>query len=650
MALRWYQEQAVAACWDYLREKTGSPVLVLPTGSGKTHVLSEICRKVVTLGGRVVILAHVKELLEQAADKLAGYIEHDKIGVYSAGLNKRETQKPVTVAGIQSIYTRAAELGSVQLVIVDEAHMIPPEGSGRYRTFLSDLQQTNPKARLIGLTATPYRLGAGWIVKDRAGDDGKDRLFDTIAYEAQLYTLIKGGFLSQVISKGAKQAPDFSDVHTTRGDFDESEIERVLSGKNVLEAICREIVEKTRDRKKVLIFCNRRESARRCVGIIGNLLHAETNIAAEVDGETPSGQRAEIIAAFREDPNYLNLFDEPPTPIKYLCNVGVFTTGFDAPNVDCVALLRPTKSLTLYQQMVGRGLRKCDEKSNCLILDFGGNIDRHGPIDTAAPQEYGKESKPRNWKECKACGTFNALNARTCKECGAEFERRDVDPNKNLVSKASGGAILSSEVGDPEKPIIEEFNVVRLEVEEHYKRNAEPGTPPTLQCKYTVIGPYWAKFEWLCPEHGVKMRGKFKRWWEEKSNAPAPETVREAVALINAGFLATPYKIETTTKPRNKFPDIKWLEFSDVPRYDPEKAKRALNEEDFLNDFGAFEEDLEPLVVTPAPTKTCDGCVNYSPDDIGGAFWCKEWGETIPEELKDHLNCFRASSNDPLPF
>ena len=656
MALRWYQQQAVMACWDYLRNKQGAPVLVLPTGSGKTHVIAALCQQVVQWGGRVVVLAHVKELLQQAADKLSAYLPADNIGVYSAGLNSRETDKRVIIAGSPSNYTRANELGSIQLVIVDEAHMIPPEGNGRYRTFLNDLQQINTQARLVGLTATPYRLGSGWIVRDRVDfDDNKDRLFESIAYEAPLYKLISDGTLSQVISQSAKHKPDFSGVHTTRGDFDEKEIEAIWNGRGVLESATFEIIDKAKERNKVLIFCNRVESARRVAKILTE--QDKEHAAAVVDGETSANDRADVVRRFKSDDGDVDLFGNSNLPLKYVCNVGVFTTGFDAPNVDCVALLRPTKSLTLYQQMVGRGLRKAENKSNCLILDFGGNIDRLGPIDTAIPQYYGKSDKPKkSWKECGECGSFNALNARVCCVCGNEFPIRSYDPDKNITSGSSNSGILSSQVKEPE-PIVEEFNLIEFTVEEHHKRDAEPGTPPTLQCNYKVIGPYWPRREWLCPEHGGRIRRKFEQWWRDKSNAPPPETVAQAVALIKAGFTAKPLKIRTVTKPRSKFPEIEWIEKTEIPAYNETAVTAILDaqdqEDDSWGDFAEFEEqEPQPQVIDAVIPERCKTCANFSPNDTGSGFYCREWGtQGAPDGVAPSYSCYQEPYDEgDMPF
>ena len=174
LKLRPYQEEAVAAIYRHLRERDDNPCVVIPTGGGKTPVMATVCRDTVgRWDGRVLILAHVRELLEQAVEKLRLVAPEMwmKTGIYSAGLKSRDTEHPIIVAGIQSVYRRACELDVFDLVIIDEAHMIPPDGDGMYRSFLEDARRVNPDVRVIGLTATPFRMKSGTICepKNRSG-------------------------------------------------------------------------------------------------------------------------------------------------------------------------------------------------------------------------------------------------------------------------------------------------------------------------------------------------------------------------------------------------------------------------------------------------------------------------------------------------
>src|SRR5690606_29829653 len=164
LALRPYQEGAVAAVYDHLRTRDDNPCAVIPTAGGKTPIMATVCKDAVERwNGRVLILAHVKELLEQTADKLQRVCPEVEFGVYSAGLKRRDKSHQVIVAGIQSVFRRACELDAFDLVLVDEAHLIPLEGDGMYRQFLADARVVNPNLRIIGFTATPFRMKTGPI-------------------------------------------------------------------------------------------------------------------------------------------------------------------------------------------------------------------------------------------------------------------------------------------------------------------------------------------------------------------------------------------------------------------------------------------------------------------------------------------------------
>ncbi|HEX8875511.1 MAG TPA: DEAD/DEAH box helicase family protein, partial [Phycisphaerales bacterium] len=199
MNLRPYQSEAIAAVYEHLRTRDDNPCVVIPTGGGKTPVIATICRDAVgQWGGRVVLLAHVKELLEQAADKLRVIAPDVPMGIYSAGLKRKDLGYAVTVAGIQSIWKKACDLGPVDLIIVDEAHMVPAEDDGMYRQFIADAKVVNPNVRIIGLTATPYRLKSGAIC-------APENILNHVCYEVGVRELIVQGFLSPLKTKAGLQ-------------------------------------------------------------------------------------------------------------------------------------------------------------------------------------------------------------------------------------------------------------------------------------------------------------------------------------------------------------------------------------------------------------------------------------------------------------
>jgi DNA repair protein RadD len=406
MELRSYQKDAVDAVHDYLRRQNGNPCVVLPTGSGKMLLLATICSDVVTRWqGRGLVLAHVKELLQQAADKLQLICPKVHVGVYSAGLRSRETDAAVIVAGIQSVYKKSCKLDRFDLIIVDECHLLPPDGEGMYQTFLKDAKIVNPHVRLIGLTATPYRMKSGNLV-------GPDNLLNHICYEIGVKELIEQVFLCPLRSKSGRHKVDCNDLHIRAGEFVQSEIDQLINTSDNVDATVREIVSQTKERNSVLIFGVSVDHATR---IKENIERFTSHDCGLVVGDTPSSDRERILRRFKGESFQKDLLGSQTGPLKFLVNVNVLTTGFDAPNVDCVVLLRPTASPGLYYQMVGRSFRLHESKQDCLVLDYGGNILRHGPVDAiqiVEKQEKGGGTAPA--KECPECLAL----IHVCPDCG----------------------------------------------------------------------------------------------------------------------------------------------------------------------------------------------------------------------------------------
>ncbi len=493
MQLRPYQQAAIDAVYHYLRTKDGNPCVVLPTAAGKTPLLSTICRDTVAKwNGRVLVLAHVKELLQQAADKLQAICPEIPVGVYSAGLGSRDTNAPIIVAGIQSVYKRACELDRFDLIIVDEAHLLAPEGDGMYQTFLKDAKIVNPHVRLIGLTATPYRLKSGSLV-------GPDNLLNEICFEIGVKELIEQGFLCPLKSKSGRQKVDCSNLHLRAGEFVSSEVEELMDTNDNVLAACREILAQTKDRHSVLIFGCSVAHATHIKDTLAKLSGAECGL---VTGETPSTERERILRRFKGESFAKDLFGTETAPLKYLTNVNVLTTGFDAPNIDCVVLMRPTASPGLFYQMVGRAFRLHDSKTDSLILDYGGNILRHGPVDAIViADKKPKGSSPAPAKECPQCHLIVHAAISACPECGYVFPPPEKETHD---ASASNEGILSGEIVDTE------WEVDRVYYSVHTKRGASDDDPKTLRVDYQVSLTD-VKSEWLCPEHSGWARKRFEK-------------------------------------------------------------------------------------------------------------------------------------------
>lgn len=551
--LRYYQQEAVNAVYFHLRSKPDTnPCAVLPTGAGKSIVIAKIVSDAVTLwNGRVLILAHVKELLEQNAAKIASLCPDVRIGMYSAGLNRRDTDTQVIVAGIQSVYNKAADLGSFDLILIDEAHLIPPDGDGMYQTLLNEEKRINSNVRLIGFTATPYRLKGGLICK-------KGNLLNEICYEIGVRELIMKGFLSKLRSKNGKMRADFSDLHIRAGEFLSDEVSEKMENDILVSAACDEIVNLTADRKKVLIFASSVAHAQNIKKMLEQRTGVECGI---VVGNTTKEHRAEILDRFRGIPVKSDLFGGVKTELKFLVNVGVLTTGFDAPNIDVVVLLRPTASAGLYYQMVGRGFRLSPDKEDCMILDYGENIMRHGPVDSIRVEDEssGGKKKPPPMRECPSCQAVFPAGRAKCPDCGLELPREEHKLRHG--TKAASDGILSDQVSETV------FEVRNVYYSKHLKRNSD-GKPPTMRVEYAIgFNDYIS--DWICPEHSGYARKKSEKWWLERTGFDLPGTVDECLIFADAGKLKEPIRITVKKTPGSDWPVISEYVFPEDAENNP---------------------------------------------------------------------------------
>lgn len=546
MKLRDYQQAAIDAVYDHLRNRDDNPCVVIPTGGGKTPVIATLCRDAVQRwNGRVLVLSHVKELLEQSAETLRTMAPDLDVGVYSAGLKQRDTDQPVIVAGIQSIYKRACELDAFDLILVDEAHLLPPDGEGMYRQFLADTQIVNPNVRLIGLTATPYRLKSGMLC-------APENLLNQICFEIGVKELINRGFLSPLKTKAGKLRADYGQLHLRGGEFVRSEIETLMDTEDLVRSACREIANLTADRKSVLIFA----------ASVAHAAHVRTELqrvteieVGWVTGNTDSAERSEMIERFKGKRIATSLFGDSKEPLKYLVNVNVLTTGFDAPNVDCVVLLRPTASAGLYYQMVGRGFRLHPDKDDCLVLDYGDNILRHGPVDAIEIREKQAGNQAAPVKECPECQEVIHASYAACPECGFAFPVPERQPHNGEASKQG---ILTGEAEETEFEVLDVFYNV------HVKKDADEHAPRSMRVDYRVGLNEWQR-EWVCVEHSGFARKKAHDWWKHRSPDSVPETAERAVEIAEGGGLAAPLKITVRTVAGEKFSRIVDCELGPMP-------------------------------------------------------------------------------------
>ena len=400
--LREYQTRTLDQLYAWFEAgNQGNPCLVLPTGSGKSHIVAALCKDALQNWPetRILMLTHVRELIEQNADKMRLHWPNAPMGIYSAGLRQKELGEPITFGGIQSVRNKAKEIGHVDLVIIDECHLVSHKDQGGYRTLLSDLYQTNPNLRVIGLTATPYRLGHGYITD-------KPAIFSALIEPTSIEELIHKKYLSTLRSKLTTTKLEVDGVHKRGGEYIESELQAAVDTKDKNVKVVREIIKLGAERHSWLIFCAGVAHAHH----VKEALTDQGIVAQCVTGETPSAERDKMLTDFKSG------------RIRALTNANVLTTGFDAPGIDLIAMLRPTMSPGLYVQMAGRGLRIAEGKTDCLVLDFAGVVEQHGPITAVnPPPKKGDKVGEAPVKVCDNCQEICGLSARVCPACGTLF-------------------------------------------------------------------------------------------------------------------------------------------------------------------------------------------------------------------------------------
>jgi DNA repair protein RadD len=409
--LRDYQQRAIDELYKWMGNNKGNPCLVMPTGSGKSHVVAALCKDAVQNwpDTQILMLTHVKELIEQNAEKMRQHWPNAPMGIYSAGMRMRQLGDPITFASIQSIRNKVDSVGHIDLCIIDECHLVNHKDAGIYRDFLTQLKAINPYMRVIGLTATPYRLGHGSIID-------KPAIFDALLEPVTISSLIDDGYLATLKSKVTKTNYDLSKVHKRGGEYIESELQAVVDTDDNNENVVKEVIAFAEGRKSWLFFCTGVKHAKS----IAKLLMSYGISAEYVTGDTPKVEREQILSDFKAG------------RIQALTNANVLTTGFDAPNIDLIALLRPTMSTSLYVQMAGRGMRLKEHTDHCLVLDFAGVVQTHGPITAIKPpQRKGEENRGGEApvKACANCDELVAASARQCPACGMLFP----EPEKKVL-------------------------------------------------------------------------------------------------------------------------------------------------------------------------------------------------------------------------
>src|SRR5882724_2347682 len=505
--LRPYQVDGLNAIWNYFQSNnTGNPVLCWPTGTGKSIAPAIFIREVMRQwpNQRFMLLTHVSELIRQNSKILKIVWENAPLGIHSAGLKQRDTAQQIIYAGIQSAVRKGGSIfGHRDIIFIDEAHLISTNDSSMYLTFLATMKLLNPALKIIGMTATPYRMGSGMIT-DQGG------IFTDICHDLtgmeNFNKLITDGYLAPLIPLRTKTELDVSDVSVQQGEFVATQLQGAVDKAPITFKALQELVHAGKDRRSWLLFASGIEHAEH----IAEQLGAFGIDCAPVHSKRPAEYNDAAIRAFKAN------------ELRAIVNYGKLTTGFDHPSIDLIGMLRPTLSVPLWIQMLGRGTRPAIGKRDCLVLDFARNTPRLGPInDPQIPTKKGNKPGEMPIKICENCGTYNHISARLCCNCGEQFSFQ-----QKLVGKAGTDELIKTAATEP-VPIIEMFNVTYAIYAKHDGRF---GKPPTLKATYFTSGLAFKEF--VCLEHNG-MAGKIARdWWRKRHKEEPPKTVDEALGYV----------------------------------------------------------------------------------------------------------------------
>lgn len=365
---RWYQAEARDAILSALMAaQNTNPLAAIVTGGGKALLNAMLMESLCQLqpGARVMSLAPSMELVKQNVDEAIGYLPAalaSRVGVYCAGLGMKERLSQLTIGTPQSVARQVKRFGKQDYVIIDEAHTANIDLK-TWKSIVNGLRENNPKVRSIGMTATPFQMKGLKVVP--LTDCG---LFDTKVYDLtagrNFNRLVREGFISPVVAPAIRFPQiDTDNVKTKGGDFDEAALAQ--EAMKVTRECVRVALENATARKHFMWFAVNIEHAR----MIENALRAAGESVVTIHGELEKSERVQGVDEYLKKMH------------RHVVSVAMLTTGFNAKFVDCIVGLRPTRSLVLWRQIVGRGLRPYPGKENVLVLDAGGNFVRHGAVN-----------------------------------------------------------------------------------------------------------------------------------------------------------------------------------------------------------------------------------------------------------------------------
>lgn len=547
--LREYQTEMEEAVFEYLFTKSGNPVVAAPGGVGKSHVMNRIIKRAVTgwSGTRVLSLVHDQKIIDQNCNSMLKYWPLAPVGIYSAGLKRRDTYDTIIYAGIQSVAKRARELGKFHLVIIDECDLVSSKEETLYQKLINDLKQMNPMLRVIGFTATPYRLGTGCLTNI----DMWDEICIDMTKTDRFNEFIRAGYLSPLVTKRTIAEIDITDIAMKGGDFDEKQMQEAADKDELNKAVVEECVRYGADRKHWLVFSSGVKHGHK----LAKLFNARGVSAVMLTGDDTVAYREEMEDKFRSG------------EFRCLVNCGLYGRGWDFPALDLLAWARATQSVALWVQGCVRGTRRASGKTNCLILDFAGNIRRLGPVNdpvVPAPRRKGDAEKGEApVKECPQCHSYLHTRTMECPDCGYVFP-----PPQTIQKTASSDQILASSA-----PVIDDFRVLSV----RYKPTISKNNNYYLKVTYGVGTAMFNEFLFFdSGNHLVQRRNK--AWWLHRGgNLPIPVGTDEAAERAEKE-LFTPSIIRVDIS--KKYPDVLGCDFDPDARLKEEKTNTEVYDDD----------------------------------------------------------------------
>lgn len=541
MILRPYQNEAVAAPLDYFTNGgTGNPLIGMPTGTGKSLVIAELCRIIMRYWprSRLMCLTHVKELITQNANELKKLWPQAPIGIFSAALGQRDHISPIVFGGVMSVKACVEIFGYRDILFIDEAHLLSPDESTVYREVIRQLKIVNPNLRVIGFSATLFRLAQGMLTDKRISViDGHSSLFTDIVYDIcnpdGFDMLIANKWLAPPHSFKTTTELNVKGVKVQGGEFVLKELQKAVDDPIVTRAALAEFCQAAYNREAWLIFCSGVEHSDNVEAIL-----AEWGFPIMSVTSKNNEKRDRAVELFLKG------------ELRGLCNNNILTTGFNHPVIDAIAMMRPTMSPTLWVQMLGRGTRPFDDiyrgqhyaKQNCLVLDFAGNSKRLGPIDDPrVPNPKTKTGGDAPIKICERCGCYNHIRVRFCANCGSEFEFR-----QKLTRKSDTADLLSNPA-----PQVEFFDVKYVSYQHHTSKKGLPSIKVTYHCGINRVNEF---IDFEPRESGTMMQHMAHEWWRQRSAWPVPMTNQDALSACTNRAVREPKQIRV--KINGSYPEL----------------------------------------------------------------------------------------------